>query len=41
MQSYSRFGAGAKEHKRLFYNDAGFLLALAFADDALFGYDSL
>lgn len=35
------FGAAAKEHKRLFYNDAGFLLAMAIADGALFGYNSL
>ena len=37
----SRFGAAAKEHEKLFYNDAGFLLAMAIADDALFGYESL
>lgn len=37
----SSFGAAAKEHKRLFYNDASFLLAMAIADGALFGYDSL
>ncbi|KAN0069234.1 Protein of unknown function (DUF3435) domain containing protein [Elaphomyces granulatus] len=35
------FGAAAKDHGRLFYNDAGFLLAMAIADDALFGYESL
>ena len=35
------FGAVAKEHGKLFYNDAGFLLAMAIADDALFGYESL
>ena len=40
MVHYS-FGAAAKEHERLFYNDAGFLLAMAIADDALFGYDAL
>ncbi|EXJ95819.1 hypothetical protein A1O1_00943 [Capronia coronata CBS 617.96] len=34
------FGAAAKEDGRLFYNDAGFLLALAFADGALYGYDT-
>ncbi len=28
MLVYS-FGAAAKEHKRFFYNDAGFLLAMA------------
>src|ERR1700761_2149458 len=38
---HSSFGAAAKEHKRLFYNDAGFLLAMAIADGALFGYDTL
>ena len=31
----------AKEHERLFYNDAGFLLALAIAHEALFGYETL
>ncbi|MCJ1474750.1 hypothetical protein MMC13_003410 [Lambiella insularis] len=35
------FRAAAKEHKCLFYNDAGFLLAIAIADGALFGYDTL
>jgi hypothetical protein len=35
------FGAAAKEHERVFYNDAGFLLAMTIADDALFGYESL
>jgi len=35
------FGAAAKEHEKLFYNDAGFLLAMAIADGALFGYESL
>ena len=34
------FGAAAKEHERFFYNDAGFLLAMAIADNALFGYES-
>jgi hypothetical protein len=38
---HSSFGAAAKEHKRLFYNDAGFLLMMAIADGALFGYDTL
>lgn len=37
----SSFGVAAKEHEKLFYNDAGFLLAVAIADDALFGYESL
>ena len=37
----SSFGAAAKEHEKLFYNNAGFLLAMAIADDALFGYESL
>jgi Protein of unknown function (DUF3435) len=36
-----RFGAAAKEHGKLFYNDAGFFLAMAIADDALFGHTSL
>ena len=35
------FGAAVIDHKRLFYNDAGFLLAMAIADNALFGYKSL
>ncbi|KIW11740.1 hypothetical protein PV08_09012 [Exophiala spinifera] len=35
------FGAAAKDHRRLFYNDAGLLLQLAIADGALFGYDTL
>jgi hypothetical protein len=35
------FGAAAKEYKRLFYNDADFLLMMAIADGALFGYDTL
>jgi hypothetical protein len=35
------FGAATKDHERLFYNDAGFLLAMAIADNALFGYESL
>ena len=39
--SLIRFGAAAKDHHRLFYNDAGFLLAMAIADGALFGYESL
>ena len=38
--NYSSFGAAAKEHKRLFYNDVGFLLAMALADGALVGYDT-
>lgn len=41
MCSPPSFGAAAKDHHRLFYNDAGFLLALAIADGALFGYESL
>lgn len=40
-EALSSFGAAAKEHKKLFYNDAGFLLAMAIADDAVFGYESL
>jgi hypothetical protein len=40
-KTYSSFGAAAREHKQLFYNDAGILLAMATADDALFGYNSL
>lgn len=39
--SLTSFGAAAKDHHRLFYNDAGFLLAMAIADGALFGYESL
>lgn len=35
------FGAAAKENGKRFYNDAGFLLAMAVADHALFGYESL
>lgn len=38
---YYRYGAAAKEHQRLFYNEAGFLLMLALADGALFGYDTI
>lgn len=37
----SSFGAATKEHEKLFYNDAGFLLVMAIADDALFGYEFL
>lgn len=37
----NRFGAVAKEHRKLFYHDAGFFLAIAIADDTLFGYTSL
>ena len=40
-EALSSFGAAAKEHEKLFYNYAGFLLAMAVADDALFGYESL
>ncbi|OXV10104.1 hypothetical protein Egran_02134, partial [Elaphomyces granulatus] len=29
------FGAAGKDHEKFFYNDAGFLLAMAIADDAL------
>ncbi|KIW85221.1 hypothetical protein Z517_00611 [Fonsecaea pedrosoi CBS 271.37] len=36
-----RFGAAAKEHARLFYNDAGLLLSMAIADGALFGFDTI
>ena len=35
------FGAAAKEHEKLFYNDAGFLLFMVIADGALFRYESL
>jgi Protein of unknown function (DUF3435) len=35
------FGAAGKDHEKFSYNDAGFLLAMAIADDALFGYKSL
>lgn len=35
------FGAVGKDHGKLIYNDAAFLLVLAIADDALFGYKSL
>lgn len=38
---HTSFGAAAKEHKRLFYNDAGFFLVMALADGALFGYNTL
>lgn len=41
MRLFFSFGAAAKDHERLFYNDAGFLLAMAIADDAIFGYESL
>lgn len=35
------FGAAGKEHDMSVYNDAAFLLAMAIADDVLFGFDSL
>ncbi|KAK5312036.1 hypothetical protein LTR34_010907 [Exophiala xenobiotica] len=35
------FGAVAKEHEKLCYNDAGFLLAMALASKSLFSYQSL
>jgi Protein of unknown function (DUF3435) len=35
------FGAGGKEHDKFIYNDAAFILAMAIADGALFGFDSL
>ena len=35
------FGAAGKDHKKLIYNDAAFLLTLAIADGALFGFQSL
>lgn len=35
------FGAAGKEHNLLVYDDVACLLTLAFADNALFGYDSL
>ena len=41
MLTVSSFGAAVKEHGKLFYNDAGFLLAMAIADGAIFGYESL
>jgi hypothetical protein len=31
------FGAAGREHERSIYNDAAFFLAMAIADDALFG----
>jgi hypothetical protein len=37
----SSFGAAAKEHEKFFYNDAGFLLAIAITDNALFEYEPL
>ncbi|KAL2440885.1 hypothetical protein ABEF95_008226 [Exophiala dermatitidis] len=35
------FGAAGKEHERFIYNDAAYLLAMAIADGALFGFKSL
>ena len=35
------FGAAGKEHEKFVYNDAAFLLAMAIADGALFGYETL
>lgn len=35
------FGAIGKEHDKFVYNDAAFLLAMAIADGALFGFESL
>ena len=37
----SSFGAAGKEHETLVYNDTAFLLAMAIADGALVGYESL
>ena len=35
------FGSAGKEHDKFIYNDAVFLLAVAIADGALFGYETL
>jgi Protein of unknown function (DUF3435) len=35
------FGAVDKDHDKLLFNDAAFLLTLSIADTALFGYESL
>ena len=37
----NRFRAAVKEHGKLIYNGAGFFLAMAMADKAIWGYDSL
>jgi hypothetical protein len=35
------FNSAGKEHGKFIYNDAAFLLAMAIADGALFGYETL
>jgi hypothetical protein len=35
------FGTAGKEHDKFIYNDAAFLLSMAIADGALFGYETL
>jgi hypothetical protein len=35
------FGAAGKEHEKFIYNDAAFLLAMAIAVGALFGFECL
>jgi hypothetical protein len=35
------FGSAAKEHPKLLYNSTAYFLAMAIADNALFGIDSL
>ena len=35
------FGAAGREHEKFIYNDEGFLLTLAIADNALFSLQSL
>jgi hypothetical protein len=35
------FSSADKEYEKSFYNDAAFLLAMAIADGALFGYEML
>ena len=35
------FGAAAKEHPKLLYNSTAYFLAMAIADNALFGIESV
>jgi hypothetical protein len=35
------FGSASREHEKFIYTDAAFLLAMAVADGALFGFESL
>ena len=41
LSLHSSFGAAGSEHEKFIYNDAGFLLIMAIADNALYGLKSL